>query len=430
MSRTPYKGRHCDVTQRISAGSGDLFNGFFGSGRDRRFQKHDLIDGRARRVFEMMGQACDLSIYPYQLPLEGRSGPWARAEGREFLVLSSYDYLGLIGDPRIEEASIQAIRKYGTGTGGVRLLTGTADIHHRMEREVAAFKGTAEAITFSSGYLANLAVIASLLTPQDRVILDALSHRSLVDACRLAGVPLQRFRHGDMDSLRHELKSRSKANRTLIVADGVFSMDGDICRLPELVEMKREFGCFLMIDESHATGVLGSLGRGTDEHFGITTNEVDIWSGSLAKAIPSNGGFVAASQELAIYLQHSAAPFIFSAALAPASVAAVSASLAILREEPERVARVRRNADFLRDGLRELGYNTGNSETAVIPIILHDEAPAALMAGKLRELGVFVTPILFPAVPLGSARLRLCVTAAHSLADLEFALDKFRLVRP
>jgi 8-amino-7-oxononanoate synthase len=420
---------HLNHTRVFAAGSGDLFDGFFESGKKWSLQKQDLVDGRARRIFEMMGLSCERGVYPYQLPLEGRSGPWVKAEGREFLMLSSYDYLGLIGDPRIDEAAIEAIRKYGTGTGGVRLLTGTIDLHHLMERDVAAFKGTAEAITFSSGYLANLAVIASLLTPQDRVILDSLSHRSLVDACRLAGVPLQRFRHNDMDSLRHELSSESPANRTLIVADGVFSMDGDICNLPDLVEIKREAGCFLMIDESHASGVLGASGRGTDEHFGISADEVDIWSGSLAKAIPSNGGFVAVSQEMAIYLQHSAAPFIFSAALAPPSVAAVRASLAILKSEPERVQRIQHNSDFLRDGLRALGFDTGHSQTAIIPVILNDEKTAALMAGHLRDMGIFVTPILFPAVPLGSARLRICVTAGHSIEDLEFALDGFRRLR-
>jgi 8-amino-7-oxononanoate synthase len=425
---TPHRN-HLNGAKVFAAGSGDLFDGFFEAGRKWNFQKSDLIDGRARRVFEMMGQACEFGVYPYQLPLEGRSGPWVHAEGRRFLMLSSYDYLGLIGDSRIDDAAIAAIRKYGTGTGGVRMLTGTVDMHHQMERDVAAFKGTAEAVTFSSGYLANLAVIASVLSPQDRVIMDALSHRSLVDACRLAGVPLQRFRHNDLDSLRHELSSGAAANRTLIVADGVFSMDGDICPLPDLIDIKREFGCFLMIDESHASGVLGSSGRGTDEHFGVSTDEVDIWSGSLAKAIPSNGGFVAVSQELAIFLQHSAAPFIFSAALAPPSVAAVQAALAVLKHEPERVARIKRNADFLRDGLHELGFDTGHSETAIVPVILRDETTAALMAGRLREIGIFVTPILFPAVPLGSARLRLCVTAAHSLEDLEFALGGFRQIR-
>lgn len=417
------------VTEPCSVGAGELFNGFFAPGRRWDLRKDHLIDSRARRVFDMMGRACEAGVYPYQLPLEGRSGPWVQAEGRRLLMLSSYDYLGLIGDPRVDDAAIQAVRKYGTGTGGVRMLTGTADLHHEMEREVAGFKGTSHAVTFSSGYLANLAIVASLLSVQDRVILDSLSHRSLVDACRLAGVPLQRFRHNDMDSLRAEIRTGGPYNRTLIVADGVFSMDGDICRLPDLIQIKREMGCYLMIDESHAFGVLGRTGRGTDEYFGVSASDVDIWTGSLAKGIPSNGGFVAGSQDLAIYLQHSAAPFIFSAALAPASVAAVTASLRILKREPERVEKLSRNAEFLRDGLRELGYDTGVSETPIIPVILKDEAHAALAAGRLREMGIGVTPILFPAVPLGSARLRLCVTAAHSLDDLQFALDGFRRVR-
>ena len=415
--------------QEMSAGAGSLFNGFFERRKGWKFSRESLVDGRARRVFELMGRACDQGVYPFQLALEGPTGPWVQAEGREMLMLSSYDYLGLAGDPRINEASIAAIRKYGTGTGGVRLLTGTIDLHHQMEREIADYKGMPGAVTFSSGYLANLAVISSLLTPQDRVILDALSHRSLVDACRLAGVPMQRFRHNDMASLRHELATGGVANRTLIVADGVFSMDGDICPLPDLIAMKREFGCYLMIDESHASGMLGATGRGTDEHFGVSAREVDIWTGSLAKAIPSNGGFAAVGEELSILVQHTAAPFIFSAALAPGAVAAVLASLAVLRAEPERVARLASNADFLRNGLRELGFDTGLSATAIIPLICKDETDAAMMAGKLRQMGVAVTPILFPAVPLGSARLRLCVTAAHRQQDLEFALDAFRRVR-
>jgi glycine C-acetyltransferase len=413
---------------RLSVGSGDLFNGFFEAGKQWSFQKESLIDGRARRVFDLMSRACESSLYPYQLPLQTRSGPWVKAEGRDLLMLSSYDYLGLIGDPRIDEAAIDAIRQYGTGTGGVRMLTGTLDIHHEMERAVADFKGTAEAITFTSGYLANLAVIASLLSAQDRVILDSLAHRSLVDACRLAGVAVQRFRHNDIDSLRQEI-ANGAANRTLIIADGVFSMDGDICRLPDLVAVKRETGCYLLIDESHASGVLGRHGRGTDEHFGIDPTDVDLWTGSLAKGIPSNGGFVACSQEMAIYLQHAAAPFIFSAALAPAAVAAVTAALKVLKREPERVARTAANASFLREGLQSMGYDTGNSETAIIPVLFPDETSCAFAAGALRGMGIHTTPILFPAVPLGSARLRLCVTAAHRIEDLEFALDGFKRLR-
>jgi glycine C-acetyltransferase len=412
-----------------TVGEGELFNGFFGHGRDWNFRKDQLVDARARRVFELMGRACDTGVYPYQLPLQSRSGPWVKAEGRDMMMLSSYDYLGLIGDPRVDEASIEAIRKYGTGTGGVRMLTGTIDIHHEMEREVADFKGMPEAITFTSGYLANMAVIASLFSVQDRVILDSLSHRSLVDACRLAGVPIQRFKHNDMDSLRQEIANGSSSNRTLVISDGVFSMDGDICPLPDLIQVKKDTGCFLMIDESHATGVLGAGGRGTDEHFGVAATEIDIWTGSLAKGIPSNGGFVAVSQQLAIYLQHSAAPFIFSAALAPASVAAVTASIRILRQEPERVARLSANAKFLREGLQSMGFDTGLSETAIVPVLFNDEASCALAAGALRSMGIGVTPIMFPAVPMGSARLRLCVTASHRQEDLEFALDGFRRLR-
>ena len=195
--------------------------------------------------------------------------------------------------------------------------------------------------------------------------MDALSHRSLADACKLAGVTVRRYAHNDCASLRKELASGPQSGRTLIVADGVFSMEGDICILPELIAIKKEFGCYLLVDESHALGVIGPGGRGTDEHFGVSADGVDMWTGSLAKGIPSNGGFIAASQELSIYLQHAAAPFIFSGALCPAAVGAIRASLAILRSEPERVERLRSNARFLREGLRDLGYDTGMSETAI-----------------------------------------------------------------
>ena len=421
------EGTGLDRRRVLTTSSGDLFNGFFT--HPRTYHSTSLIDARARRVFELTGRACEEDVYPYQLPLQGRTGPMVRAEGRELMMLSSYDYLGLIGDPRVDECAIAAIRKYGTASGGARMLTGTTDLHREMDRDLAAYKGMDEVISFSSGYMANLAVMAGLLSPQDRVILDTLSHRSLTDACRMAGVQLQRYKHNDPQSLRKELEAPSEANRTLIVADGVFSMDGDICCLPELIALKKEFGCFLMIDDAHATGVLGVTGRGTDEHFGLAPTEVDIWTGSMAKSIASNGGFIAVSQELAVYLQHAASPFIFSAALCPSAVATVRACLAILKAEPERVARLKANADFFREGLNNLGYDTGPSETAIIPVILGDEAVAAMCARRLRDLGVIVTPVMFPAVAQGSARLRVCVTAAHTRDQLCFALDAFRKLR-
>src|SRR5271154_4879396 len=270
-------------TAGFPSSSGKSFNGYFSADKRWNFRKNDLIDARARRLFETTAYACENDAYPFQIPLEGRTGPQVKADGHSMLMLSSYDYLGLIGDPRIDGAAIEAIKKYGTGTGGARLLTGTTDQHQQMEQDLAAFRGTEAAITFSSGYAANLAVIGALLGPADRVIMDALCHRSLTDACRFAGVQLQRFQHNDLESLRHEIENGPPANRTLIITDGVFSMDGDICLLPEIIEIKKQFGCFLLVDDAHATGVLGAHGRGVDEHFGIAASEVDVWTGSLAK---------------------------------------------------------------------------------------------------------------------------------------------------
>ena len=410
----------------FSSSSGKMFGEYFTPGRSWSFKKNDLLDARARRVFENTALACSVDAYPFHMPLEAKAGPSVTADGHRMLMMSSYDYLGLIGDPRIDEAAVEAVTRYGTSTSGARLLTGTLDIHREMETSLAEFKGTQDALTFSSGYMANLGVIYGLFGPSDRVIVDELCHRSLLDACKMAGVQVQRFRHNDAESARDEIKKPNTANRTLIISDGVFSMDGDICCLPDLIALKKEFGCFLLMDEAHASGVLGATGRGTDEHFGVPTEDVDIWTGSLAKSIPATGGFAAVSQEVAIFLQHASSPYIFSAALAPSSVAAISMGLAILKDEPERVEKIRTNGNYLRAGLADLGYDTGLSQTAVVPVILKDEARTALFARKLRNFGVIAAPVMFPAVAQGSARLRLCVTAAHTTEQLDLVLDAFR----
>ncbi len=411
--------------KQFASSHGGMFGEYFTPGRSWSFGRSDLLDARARRVFENTALAVSVDAYPYHMPLEAKAGPNVVADGHQMLMMSSYDYLGLIGDRRIDEAAIDAVRHYGTSTSGARLLTGTLDIHRQMEQELAAYKGTEDALTFSSGYMANLGAIYGLFGPGDRVIIDELCHRSLHDACRMTGVTVQRFRHNDAGSAREELQKPNAAKRTVIISDGVFSMDGDICCLPELIALKKEFGCFLMIDEAHASGVLGATGRGTDEHFGVATSEVDIWTGSLAKSIPSSGGFVAVSQEVGIFLQHASSPYIFSAALGAGSVAAITTALAILKDEPERVTRLRDNGNYLRKGLQALGYDTGLSETAVIPVILKDEARTALFARRLRDFGIIAAPVMFPAVSQGLARLRLCVTAAHTEAHLDFVLDVF-----
>jgi len=410
----------------LASSSGGNFKGYFSAERKWSFKKDDILDARGRRLFESTAMACAADAYPFQAPLDGKTGPIVRTEGREMLMLSSYDYLGLIGDPRIDEEAIEAVRKYGTGTGGARLLTGTLDLHHEVERDLAALKGTEQALTFSSGYMANLGVITSLFGPADRVILDALCHRSLLDACKMAGVQIQRFRHNDMTSLRAELQGGDRANRTLIIVDGVFSMDGDICPLPDLIAIKKEFGCFLLVDEAHSIGVIGKTGRGTDEQFEIGPEGVDLWTGSLAKAIPSTGGFAAMSQELAIYMQHAASAFIFSAALSAPAASVIRRGIAILKAEPERVARLQENATFLRTGLQSLGFDTALSETAVIPVLMGEDINAAVFARRLRDYDILACPVIFPAVAQGAARLRLCVTAAHTTAQLEYVLDTFQ----
>ncbi len=413
---------------KTSPGNGrfDPFDGFFDNGRFRLDQLPDYLQTeRARRWFDVVGWGVENGLYTYQQPLAGRSGPHVRVDGKELLMMSSYDYLGLIGHPAIERAAVDAVEQYGTGSGGVRFLTGTTELHCELERELAEFKGTEASVTFTSGYLANVGVITALVGPRDRVILDSRSHRSIVDGCQLARVPFRFFLHNDPASLKSKLGAAPCDGRTLIVVEGTYSMDGDICCLPEIVRLKREYGAMLMVDEAHSFGVLGATGRGVDEHFGIATDEVDIWMGSLSKAIPANGGFLAASRALVIYLQHEVAPFVFSAALCPAAAATACAALRVLQAEPSRLETVRRNAHVLRSGLAELGYDTAESETPIVPVVIGDDVATWKAARRLLDEDVLATPIVFPAVAPKACRLRLCAMASHTENDLEQALNAF-----
>jgi glycine C-acetyltransferase len=404
----------------------DPFDGFFRGRGPAPGPADGLLDLPAvRRWFALLAWGDEEGLYTYQIPLEGRTGSRVSVLGRSRLMLSSYDYLGLVGHPAVEEAAVAAVRTYGTGTGGVRMLTGTTALHRDLEREIAAFKEVEAALTFGSGYLANLAVVAALFGPRDRVLLDAGAHRSLHDACALARVPATTFPHNDMAALERALRRAPAGRRTLIAVDGLYSMDGDLCPLPELVELRRRHGAFLLVDEAHALGVLGAAGRGVHEHFGVAAGEVDVWTGSLSKAVPSNGGFLAGRRDLIVYLQHAAAPFWFSAALGPAAAGAALEALRVARREPERLDAMRRNAAALRAGLRARGYDTGSSTSAIVPVLLGEEAAAWRLARRLFDEGVLVSAVVHPAVPRGAARLRLCATAAQSAADLDAALDAF-----
>lgn len=403
----------------------DPFKGYFHT--EPGPSESDSIVGNlpsAQTWFRIFRWGVPRGLYTYQQPMVGRSGPHVQIGKRTLINASSYDYLGLIGHPGIEQAAQEAIRTYGTGTGGVRLLTGTCELHRQLEEQLASFKKTEESITYSSGYVANLAVISSMLGPGDLVIADERIHRSVIDACRLGHIPIRTFAHNDPSAL-DEILCRRKSRNVLVVIEGLYSMDGDFPPLADIVAVKNRHKVRLMVDEAHSLGVLGPTGRGIDEELGVPAREVDIWMGSLSKAFPSNGGFVAGSRELIYFLQHGSAPFMFSAAVTPASAAAALESLNVLRREPERLARVHRNAEQLRDGLRGLGFNLGLSQSPIIPVLLGGDKQAYQAARTLYDQGILATAIVSPAVKTGTARLRLCATAAMDQACVDSILTAF-----
>lgn len=409
----------------------DPYEGAFVRSKAREEECDDLMNiPRARRWFDVVSWGVETNLYCYQQPYQGKSAPLTRQHDRMYRMLSSYDYLGLIGHLALEDAAIQAIREYGTGTGGVRLLTGTSELHVQLEAALAEFKGTEACLTYSSGYMSNLAVLSAILRSDDHVILDARAHRSLVDACRLTRVRVSTFAHNDCNDLETQLKAEPRGRRTLIISEGVYSMDGDICPLRDIVALKRQYGAYLMIDEAHSFGVLGDTGRGVDEHFGLEADEVDIWMGSLSKAIPSTGGFIAGKRELVVYLQHGSAPFMFSAAATPSSAAVALAALRIVQQEPERRLHVRENAQHLRSGLKGLGFDTGLSNSHIIPVIAGSDRDAYELARKLYGRGVIALAIVSPAVKRGNALLRLCATAAQDRRFLDETLAEFAACRP
>lgn len=341
----------------------------------------------------------------------------------EMIMLGSYSYLGLIGHPQINAAAKAAVDHYGTGTHGVRLLAGSLKLHNELESRIAAFKQTEAAITFSSGYVTNLATISSLMRKGDTVICDKLNHASIVDGCLLAMAKFVRFRHNDMDHLEKRLQEAGDEGRKLVIADSVFSMDGDIINLPEMVRLCRKYGAYLMIDEAHSIGVLGETGHGIEEHFGMAPDSIDIKMGTLSKAIPSAGGYVAGNKELIQFLKHEARAFIFSAAIPPASAGAAKAAFDVIEAEPWRVKKLQENYDHFAGRLREAGFDLLYTETAIVPVVCGSTDRAAMLAKYCQDRGIFVQAVVAPVVPEGQARLRACVSAAHQLEDIDYCAD-------
>ncbi len=341
----------------------------------------------------------------------------------EMIMLGGYSYLGLIGHPAIDAAAHAAIEKYGTGTYGVRLLAGTLQIHNELEERIAAFKKADDAITMSSGYVTNLATISTLLRKGDTVISDKLNHASIVDGCMLSFAKFTRFRHNDMDHFERRLREANPDGRILVIADAVFSMDGDIINLPEMSRLCKKYGAYLMIDEAHSVGVIGKTGHGIEEHFDLPPDTVDIKMGTLSKTIPSAGGYVAGNAELISFLKHEARAFIYSAAIPPGSAGAAKAAFDVIEEEPWRVEKIQTNYKRFANKLKDVGYNLLHTETAIVPVVCGATRDAAALAKYCQDRGIFVQAIPSPVVPEGLARLRACISAAHTLEDIDYCAD-------
>ena len=357
--------------------------------------------------------------------LEGMTGARARFDGRDVINLASNNYLGLASHPRMNRAAADAVLRLGAGSGAVRTIAGTMSLHRELEERFAAFKHAESALMFQSGFTANAGTVAAVLSKEDVIVSDRLNHASIIDGARLSRAEIAVFDHRDADHADRLLTETARpGRRQLLITDGVFSMDGDIAPLPDLVEVAERHGAVMMIDDAHASGVLGTGGAGTVDHFGLH-GRVDIQVGTLSKAIGVLGGFIAGPGHLTEWLQNRGRPFLFSTSAPPAVVAACIEALAIIEDEPDRLARLWSNTATLKDGLRALGFDTGTSETPITPVITGEEEATQAFARRLFDEGVFCPAIVFPTVGKGLARVRTIVTADHTEEDLGEALDTF-----
>ena len=359
--------------------------------------------------------------------LEDEQKPATTVDHRSVVNLSSNNYLGLTTHPRLRERALEATRKYGVGTASVRTIAGTMDLHMELERRLAEFKKTEAVVVFQSGFAANAGTVSAVLGKDDVVISDELNHASIIDGARLSRAAIKVFPHKDVDAARKILQSLPAGTRALLITDGVFSMDGDLGPLPELCTLAGEYGCIMMVDDAHASGVFGRNGRGTIDHFDVH-GRVDVQVGTLSKAIGVLGGYVAGSRDLVDFLYHRARPFLFSTSHPPAVTAACIAAIDVLLEEPQIIDRLWDNTRFFKAGLAGLGFDTGSSESPITPVIVGDGALAMKLSDQLFAAGVFAQGIAAPTVPPGKARVRTIVTATHTREELQFALDAFARV--
>ena len=359
--------------------------------------------------------------------LEGEQAAHTTVDGRSVVNLSSNNYLGLTTHPKLRERAREALDRFGVGTGSVRTIAGTMSLHVELERRLAEFKQTEAVVVFQSGFTANAGTVSAILTKDDVVVSDALNHASIIDGCRLSRAAIKVFPHKDVDAARQILRDLPTGQRTLLITDGVFSMDGDLGPLPALCDLAEEFGAIMMVDDAHASGVFGRNGRGTVDHFDMH-GRVDVQVGTLSKAIGALGGYVAGSRALIDFLHHRGRPFLFSTSHPPSVTATCIAAIDLLLEEPQIIERLWENTRFFKTGLTALGFDTGASDSPITPVIVGDGALAMKLSDRLFEEGVFAQGIAFPTVARDKARVRTIVTATHTREDLQYALDAFARV--
>lgn len=375
------------------------------------------------RKFDIVDQLKAAGIYPYFKQLESEQAPEVTIEGRRFIMFGSNNYLGLANDPRMKKAAAEAVEKFGTGVAGSRFLNGNTVMHAALEKKLAAFKGREAALIYATGYQMNLGVVSALVGKGDVAVVDKLDHASILDGCKLSNGEVRRFKHNSPADLDRVLADIGPKPGKLVIVDGVFSMEGDICPVPEIVKVARKHGARVIVDDAHATGVLGKGGRGTCEHFGLGHGEVDLVVGTCSKSFASVGGFVVGDERVINYIQHVSRSMIFSAALPPASVASISKAIDIIESEPERIKKLWDNSNYLLKRFKELGFNTGETQTPIIPIIIGDDTLTFSMWKALYEAGLFTTPVVSPAVPPKRSLLRVVVSATHTREQLDRALN-------
>lgn len=377
--------------------------------------------------YDIVKKIMDAGIYPYFHELESGQDTEVIMEGKKTVMIGSNNYLGFTSDPRVIEVGVDAIKKYGSGCSGSRFLNGTLNTHLLLEKELAEFLHKEACITMSTGFQTNLGIISAIAGRNDVILCDKENHASIYDACRLSYAKLIRYEHNNMDDLEEKLKMVEPDKGILIVTDSVFSMSGEICNLPKLVELKHKYGARLMLDEAHGVGVLGKCGRGAGEHFNLE-DEVDIIMGTFSKSFASLGGFMAGSKEVVEYVKHTSRPFIFSASITPSSVACARKSLELLKSEPERVKNLQEISAYMRQLLKGYGIKIIDAETPIIPIYTYEDERTFLACKMLLERGVYVNPVVSPATPVGQSLLRTSYTATHTKEQMEYCAKQIKEV--